>query len=833
MMLWILAAILLTLTLMFFEAPNVLWLATIALWIVAGYISGTVGFVVCILLFLCIGIPAFVIAGKPLRRLLISPHILDSFKRVLPVMSNTERDALEAGSTWWDADLFSGKPNWNKLLDFPPPTLTEVEQSFLDHEVHELCDMIKDWDTTQVWQDLPPRAWQFIKDKGFLGMIIPRKYGGKEFSAYMHSQVVMKLSTHCSALAVSVMVPNSLGPAELLLHYGTEPQKDYYLPRLAAGIDVPCFALTNPFAGSDAASIPDVGVVCRADFNGKSVLGLRVTWSKRYITLGPIASLLGLAFRTVDPDHLLGGEGDLGITCALVPTKHEGVVIGRRHWPLNAVFQNGPTSGTDVFIPMDWVIGGRPQLGKGWRMLMECLAAGRAISLPSSNVGMAKLAVRGTSSYAAIRRQFKTAIGKFEGVQEALARMGGNLYLMDATRQLSAVAVDLGEKPAVISAIAKYHVTERARRVVNDGMDILGGKGICMGPSNFLARAYQQVPIAITVEGANILTRCLIIFGQGAIRSHPYVLKEMHATGEADRNKAIFDFDQAFFSHVGFFFANLVRSLVYGLTVGYAAPVPDKAAPEMRAYYRAVSQFSSAFALLTDVSMFVLGGSLKRRERISGRLGDILSQMYLISAVLKRFEDDGRPEADLPYVHWSVQDALVGAQQALMGVLQNFPNRVMSFLLRVVIFPFGPPHRNPSDALGNEVAEAMQTAGESRNRLLADSFVQGESGNDAISSCEMAFRLLPQFEEIEHRLKPAIHSGSIDPIPQDLAALQDWVVQATSDGTINAAERRIMLDFTRFTDISVQVDDFPQDFNAASDADKRDSMVAPKRAIGG
>jgi len=808
------------------------WLASIALWIVAGYVSGTIGLVSCTLLFLLIGIPAFIIAGKPLRRLLISPHILDIFKRVLPVMSNTERDALEAGSTWWDADLFSGKPDWNKLLAFPQPALTVVEQSFLDHEVHELCEMIKDWDTTQVWQDLPQEAWQFIKDKGFLGMIIPRKYGGKEFSAYMHSQVVMKLSTHCSALAVSVMVPNSLGPAELLLHYGTEPQKDYYLPRLAAGIDVPCFALTNPFAGSDAASIPDVGVVCRADFNGKSVLGLRVTWSKRYITLGPIASLLGLAFRTVDPDHLLGGENDLGITCALVPTKHEGVVIGRRHWPLNAVFQNGPTSGVNVFIPMDWVIGGRPQLGKGWRMLMECLAAGRAISLPSSNVGMAKLAVRGTSSYAAIRRQFKTAIGKFEGVQEALARMGGNLYLMDATRQLSAVAVDLGEKPAVISAIAKYHVTERARRVVNDGMDILGGKGICMGPSNFLARAYQQVPIAITVEGANILTRCLIIFGQGAIRSHPYVLKEMHATGEADRNKAIVDFDQAFFSHLGFFFANLVRSLVYGLTAAHAAPVPDKAAPEMHGYYRSVSQFSSAFALLTDVSMFVLGGSLKRRERISGRLGDILSQMYLISAVLKRFEDDGRPEADLPYVHWSVQDALVGAQQALMGVLENFPNRVMAFLLRVVIFPLGPPHRNPSDALGNAVAEAMQTAGESRNRLLADSFVQGES-SDAISSCEMAFRLLPQFEEIERRLKPAIHSGSVDPIPQDLAAMQDWVAHATSNGTINAPERRIMLDFTRFTGLSVQVDDFPQDFNASSDADRRELLVERKRAIRG
>ncbi len=471
---------------------------------------------------------------RPLRRALISRSLFATYRKVLPTMSATERDALEAGTVWWDGDLFRGKPDWKKLHAYPTPKLTAAEQSFMDNEVEEACRLVNDWKVTHELYDLPQEAWRYIKDKGFLGMIIPKKYGGLEFSAYAHSQIVTKLSTRSSALSVSVMVPNSLGPAELLLHYGTEEQKSHYLPRLAKGIEVPAFALTSPWAGSDAASIPDSGVVCKGLWQGKEVLGMRVSWDKRYITLAPVCTVFGLAFHLYDPDGLLGGEKHIGITCALVPYDHPGVDTGRRHFPLNAMFMNGPTRGKDVFMPLDFIIGGPKMAGKGWRMLMECLAAGRSISLPSSNTGMAQMTARAVGGYARVRSQFKMAVGRFEGVEEALTRIGAYTYMMDATRTMTAGAVDLGEKPSVVSAIAKYHVTERARQVVNDGMDIVGGKGICLGPSNFIGRAYQQIPVGITVEGANILTRSLIIFGQGALRCHPFLLAEMQAAQNPD-----------------------------------------------------------------------------------------------------------------------------------------------------------------------------------------------------------------------------------------------------------------------------------------------------------
>ncbi len=503
-------------------------------------------------------------------------------------------------------------------------------------------------------------------------MIIPKEYGGLEFSAQAQSAVITKIASRSGTAAVTVMVPNSLGPAELLLHYGTQEQKDQYLRGLASGKEVPCFALTGPFAGSDAGAIPDYGTVCYGEFNGRDkVLGVRVTWEKRYITLAPVATLLGLAFKLYDPENLLGAEVSRGITLALIPTDTPGVKVGRRHFPLNSAFLNGPTTGTDVFIPMDYIIGGSMRIGHGWRMLMDCLAAGRSISLPASATGGSKLAARTSGAYGRVRKQFHVPVGKFEGVEEPLARIGGNLYVIDAARTMTAQAVDMGGKPSVISAIVKYHCTERGRQIVNDAMDVHGGKGICLGPDNYLGRAYQQTPIGITVEGANILTRSLIIFGQGAVRSHPYVLKEIHAAHNQDNKRAVHEFDEALFGHISFSLSNAVRSLVYGLTGGHIIGVPT--GQPTKHYYQALTRYSAAFAFAADVSMLVLGGGLKRREKLSARLGDVLSQMYLCSAVLKRFEDDGRPVDDLPLLHWGMQDGLYRIQHGVRRRAAELP----------------------------------------------------------------------------------------------------------------------------------------------------------------
>jgi acyl-CoA dehydrogenase len=667
--------------------------------------------------------------------------------------------------------------------------------------------MTRDWDTTQIHQDLPPEVWAYIKDKGFLGMIIPKRYGGLEFSALAHSAVVQKLSTHCTVAAVSVMVPNSLGPAELLLHYGTEAQKDYYLPRLAKGLEIPAFALTNPHAGSDAASIPDLGIVCKGQWQGREVIGMRVTWDKRYITLGPICSILGLAFRLQDPEHLLGAVEDIGITCALVPTNHPGVNIGRRHFPLNAVFQNGPNSGKDVFMPLDWIIGGPAMAGQGWRMLMECLAAGRSISLPSSNTGMAKLAVRATGGYARVRSQFKTAIGKFEGIEEPLARMGGYTYMMDAARTMTAGAIDLGEKPSVVSAIVKYHVTERTRQVVNDAMDILGGKGICLGPNNFMGRAYQQIPVAITVEGANILTRSLIIFGQGAIRCHPYVLKEMEAAREPDAAKGLRDFDAALSRHLWFSWSRGFRAWSMGLTGSHFGPAPAGVAPETRRYYQQLTRFSAAFAFISDVSMFVMGGDLKRKEKLSARMGDILSLMYLCSATLKRYEDEGRQVADAPLMHWAIWDAMFKMQNAFEGVISNYPSRIIAGLLHWYIFPIGRPYVVPSDKLGHEVAQTLIEPSATRDRLTAGMYVpRGE--DDAVGIIELALEATMAAEPIEARIREARKDGKVG-----AGDTTTMAAHAREAGIITAEEHALLQRRVLLRDRAIAVDDFPQDFS--------------------
>src|SRR5690242_19210154 len=595
MTLFITAAIAAFLVLGYFGAPIAVWTIAAAALLAHLCVLAGFGFTTNVVLAALFVVVAAVLNVPWLRRKALTNHVLALYRRILPDMSQTEKEAIDAGTVWWDADLFSGRPDWNKLLAVRAPRLSPEEQAFLDGPVEELCAMCDDWQITHELQDLPPHVWQFIKDKGFLGMIIPKKYGGLGFSALAHSAVVMKLSTRSNALSVTVMVPNSLGPAELLLHYGTEEQKNHYLPRLAKGLEIPCFALTSPEAGSDAASIPDRGVVCKGIWQGKEVLGMRVTWDKRYITLGPVATLLGLAFRLYDPEHLLGDKTDLGITCALVPTNTPGVNIGRRHLPLNAAFQNGPNNGKDVFMPLDWIIGGPEYAGKGWMMLMGCLAAGRAISLPTSSVGGVKALTRFTGAYARVRAQFKTPIGKLEGVEEALGRIAAHCYMMDATRVMTAGAVDLGEKPAVLSAIAKYHMTERARECVNDAMDIHGGKGICLGPNNWVGRGYQVLPVGITVEGANILTRTLIIFGQGAIRCHPYVLREMKAAKELAGSRAEREFDDAITSHIGHTISNGVRAFIFGLSHSAFAPVPSKGAHELLHYYRHLSRLSAAF----------------------------------------------------------------------------------------------------------------------------------------------------------------------------------------------------------------------------------------------
>ena len=740
-----------------------------------------------------------------LRRQLISDKVLSIFRKVMPGMSQTEREALNAGNVWWDGELFSGKPDWKKLLETPTGLLSKEEQDFLNGPVEELCRMIDDWQITHRDNDLPPEVWQFIKDNGFFGMIIPKKYGGLEFSALAHSSVVMKIASRSITAAVTIMVPNSLGPAELLLRYGTDEQKEQYLHKLAKGTEVPCFALTSPEAGSDAASMTDSGIVCKGSFNGEEdVLGIRLNWEKRYITLGPVATVLGLAFKLYDPDHLIGPEEELGITCALIPTDTPGVEIGNRHYPLNASFQNGPNSGKDVFIPIDWIIGGRDQAGQGWRMLMECLATGRSISLPALSTGAGKLVSRATGAYARVRTQFKLPIGKFEGVEEALARIAGTSYMMDAARSLTATAIDLGESPSVISAIVKYNLTEAMRSVVNDGMDIHGGSGICIGPRNILGRVYQSIPISITVEGANILTRSLIIFGQGAIRCHPYVLKEMEAANQKNPDQASREFDRAFFGHVGFTISNGLRSLWLGITRArfVRAPVKDKSA----VYYRQLTRFSSVLAFTSDIAMLVLGGNLKRMEKLSGRLADVLGHLYLTSAVLKRYQDQGRPAQDLPLVQWWCEYSLRVMQQSMDRFLINFPNRIVAWLLRSMVFPLGKTFSGPGDQLGHEAAGLLLKPSSARDRLTEGLFLPNDDQSkhkEPIARLEYAMETAIAAEGAEKKLRSALKSEQVSG-----RTLEEQVDSALQHNMLEQSDADLLLTADRARKEALAVDDF-------------------------
>jgi acyl-CoA dehydrogenase len=751
---------------------------------------------VVLLLVLALGV-------RPLRRAIVTPFILRAVSRALPRMGETERIALEAGTVWWDGQLFSGSPDWAKLLDFQPRPLSDKERAFVDGPATELCGMLDEW-RIEHERDLPPDVWRFIKEKGFFGMIIPEAYGGLGFSAAAHSAVVTKLSSRSLTAAVTVMVPNSLGPAELLLHYGTDTQKQHYLPRLARAEEIPCFALTGPEAGSDAAATASEGTVCRGFYEGREVLGMRLNWRKRYITLAPVATLIGLAFRLRDPDRLLGGaraagpDGDLGITCALIPARLPGIRIGKRHDPLGIPFQNGPTEGRDVFVPLDAIIGGPDRAGQGWRMLMESLAAGRSISLPATSVAGIEFAARATSAYALVRKQFDMPIGRFEGIEEPLARIGGLAYVMNAARTLTCGAVDAGERPAVVSAIVKAYLSEAMRAALVDAMDVRAGAGICLGPRNMLARGYVSAPIAITVEGANILTRSLIIYGQGAIRCHPYVLKEMQAVAARD----VAGFDQAFFGHLGFIVRTIGRVVFPGAGGGRLAGVRQPMSRPLRRALRGFGRLSAKFALASDLAMATLGGELKRREKLSGRLADALAWLYLGSAAAKRFYDDGQRAEDVPFFRWSVEHASNRIEVALTGLAANFPSRPTAWLMRALLFPFGASRRPPSDRIGGEIARALLENPDLRRRLTGDIYVP-PSDDPGLGRLEAAFARCQAALPVEAKLREALRAKRLAREPA--GELAD---RAFAAGVITVEERRLLTEADRARDDAIEVDAF-------------------------
>jgi acyl-CoA dehydrogenase len=731
---------------------------------------------------------------RTFRRDTITRPVFKWAARVVPPISETERDAIDAGTVWWDGELFTGNPDWNKLLAMQPARLSAEEQAFMDGPVRELCAMVDDWKINWEDRDLPREVWDFLREKKFFGMIIPKKYGGLGFSNTAHSEVVRTVSS-CSVVAgVTVMVPNSLGPGELLMHFGTDEQRDYWLPRLADGREIPCFALTSPDAGSDAAAMADTGIIERGEWEGEKVLGIRLNFHKRYITLGPIATVMGLTFKMYDPKNHLGRGEELGITVALLPMSTPGITYGERHIPQFTHFQNGPLYGKDVFVPLDRILGGEKQIGEGWKMLMTALAAGRGISLPSQSAASAAICARAAGAYARVRTQFDVPIGMFEGIRKPLADLAANIYLIDAARRLTTAALDEGHRPSVVSAIMKFHATERMRESIEKAMDIHGGKSIIDGPKNYLGSQYRSAPIGITVEGANILTRNLMIFGQGAVRSHPYMLKEMLALADEDEKKGLDAFDQVFWRHAGHAFATAGRAFVRGWSGGRIGPAPDGAA--MPGYWKQLSRHAAAFALLSDFALLTLGGALKRKEMISARLGDILSELYLLGAVLKRFEAEGRHEEDRPIVDYVMRQGQGRIAAAFAGVLDNLPARWAAFLVRLLAFPMGVPAPMPSDELTNEVAETLMKDSPQRDRLTPDVYLGEGHKEHSLKDLERAFRLITAAAHIEKKMREE-HVRD----PKD----------ARDRGVISAAEFEQLAEAKAVADRVVAVDAFPME----------------------
>ncbi|MGH8529593.1 MAG: acyl-CoA dehydrogenase [Nevskiales bacterium] len=804
--------------------PLLVWTGAAAIYLLGLWATGLMGMGALQVSLVIFGVLALLFNLPLLRRMLVTRPVFAGFKKVLPEMTSTEREALEAGAIWWEGEMFRGKPDWDQLLNFQRTQLTREEQSFLDNECNQLCAMVDDWKIQFELKDLPEEVWSFIRNKGFMSMLISKQWGGLGFSAYAQSCVVTKLATRSTTAAVTVMVPNSLGPGELLMHYGTEEQKKKWLPGLAAGKEIPCFGLTGPDAGSDAGAIPDVGIVCFGEWEGKRVLGMKLRFKKRYITLAPVATVVGLALKLHDPDGLLGDKNktEYGITCALVPANLPGIKIGSRAWPCNTPFMNGSIAGNDAFVPIDAIIGGQAMAGKGWRMLVECLSAGRGISLPALSAAAGKAGYFATGAYTRIRRQFKMPIGKFEGVQEAMGRIAGYTYQLEAMRSLTASAVDycqreLHKGPSVVTAIAKYHMTEMMRQVLIDAMDIHGGRGVMQGPRNYLAQAYQAVPIAITVEGSNILTRNLMIYGQGSIRCHPFVFPEM----EAARKDDLAEFDKLFFSHIGFSLNRGIRALTLGLTGGLLAdsPMPGPTAK----YFKALTRMSAAMAFVSDVTMLVVGGELKRKERLSARLGDVLSHLYMASCVLKYYYDEGQSQEDLPHVEWCLQNSLAEINKAFDQFFANFPVRPVAWFLRFMAFPLGRSYTPPSDRLSGVLANMMMEPTALKARLTREVYV-GESKDDQSGRMKHAYEALLKIEPLYNKFQKAIHKDKIGGF-----GVLEQLANCVKAGALTQAEADQLKVFEELRLDAILTDHFTKEY--IQNPFEAAMMTVPRRAV--
>lgn len=764
---------------------------------------------------LLLGVPiiiaSIILLITPLRDALISRPAFKVLSNAMPSMSTTEREALDAGTSWWEKELFMGAPDWEKFDQYPYPVLSAEEQAFLDNEVQQLCSMLDEWQIHHQDKDLPPEVWQFIKDNGFLGLIIPKSFGGKQFTPFAQSRIMSKIASRSLTAAVSCMVPNSLGPGELLLHYGTEEQKQRYLPGLANGTEVPCFGLTSPEAGSDAGAIPDTGVVCHGQYQGQQVLGLKMNFSKRWITLAPIATVIGLAFKLYDPEGLLGDKNkvEYGITCALIPADHEGIQIGPRHNP-GAPFMNGTVEGRDVFIPLDWIIGGQQNAGKGWRMLMECLGVGRGISLPALATAAGEMSYLLVGAFASVRQQFKISVGHFEGVQEATSDIASDAYMLESFRYLVTCGLNQGGTPAVMTAMAKYYATETMRKVVNHGMDVVGGRAIQLGPRNFLALTYQSIPVAITVEGANILTRSLMIFGQGSMRCHPYLFEELQLLQAEDKAAAFKKFSPLLFKHLAYTFNRAAKALAFSITGG--SDEGSKQADDFsKSYYSKINRFSADFALTADMALGILAGDLKRKEMLSGRLADIHAHLFIATAILKYYEQGQRTEAEQKHAELALNKALYQVQEAFFGFYDNFPMSLAAAMVKLICFPFGRPIAAPSDQLKQEVAQLMMQEHAFREQLKQHVYYNTDA-NDVMGRMESTFQSLLQLQPLWNKFKKAESKDQFSGL-----TFEAHIANAIETGFITTAEAESLLDYnakrydSMLTDIFDEhlVDDLP------------------------